>query len=132
MSKNPVVHFEMPYKDAKRVAEFYSKAFGWNMADAGEQMGHYITAGTAETDENRMVKTPGTINGGFYDLKMAEAAPQPSVVISVPDLKEAIKAVEDAGGKMLREPQEIPGIGLWVSFEDSEGNRVSMLQANNS
>jgi predicted enzyme related to lactoylglutathione lyase len=48
----------------------------------------------------------------------------------VSDLKEAIKAVEDAGGKMLREPQEIPGIGLWVSFEDSEGNRVSMLQAN--
>jgi predicted enzyme related to lactoylglutathione lyase len=130
MSKNPVVHFEMPYKDAKRVAEFYNKAFGWKMADAGEQMGHYITAGTAETDENRMVKTPGTINGGFYDLKMAGAFPQPSVVISVSDLKEAIKAVEDAGGKMLREPQEIPGIGLWVSFEDSEGNRVSMLQAN--
>jgi predicted enzyme related to lactoylglutathione lyase len=131
MSKNPVVHFEMPYKDAKRVAEFYNKAFGWQMTDVGEQMGHYITAGTAETDENRMVKTPGTINGGFYDLKMTEASPQPSVVISVPDLKEAIKAVEDAGGKMLREPQEIPGIGLWVSFEDSEGNRVSLLQANN-
>jgi predicted enzyme related to lactoylglutathione lyase len=61
---------------------------------------------------------------------MTDASPQPSVVISVSDLKEAIKAVEDAGGKMLREPQEIPGIGLWVSFEDSEGNRVSMLQAN--
>ncbi len=28
MSKNPVVHFEMPYKDPKRVAEFYSKVFG--------------------------------------------------------------------------------------------------------
>jgi predicted enzyme related to lactoylglutathione lyase len=98
MSKNPVVHFEMPYKDAKRVAEFYNKAFGWNMADAGEQMGHYVTAATAETDENRMVKTPGTINGGFYDLKMSEASQQPSVVISVPDVKEAIKDVEAAGG----------------------------------
>jgi uncharacterized protein len=132
MSKNPVVHFEMPYKDAKRVAEFYNKAFGWKMADTGEQMGHYVTAGTAETDENRMVKTPGTINGGFYDLNMSGASAQPSVVISVPDLKEAIKDVEAAGGKMLREPQEIPGIGLWVSFEDSEGNRVSMLQAKNN
>jgi uncharacterized protein len=130
MSKNPVVHFEMPYKDAKRVAEFYGKAFGWNMVDTGEQMGGYITAGTAETDENRMVKTPGTINGGFYDLNMSGASPQPSVVISVPDLKKAMKAVEEAGGKMLHEPQEIPGIGMWVSFEDSEGNRVSMLQAN--
>src|SRR5438067_1926153 len=127
MSKNPVVHFEMPYKDGKRVAEFYDKVFGWNMLDAGEQMGHYITAGTTETDENRMVKTPGTINGGFYNLKIPGASPAPSVVISVSDLKETMKAVEAAGGKILREPQEIPGIGLWVSFKDSEGNRVSIL-----
>ncbi len=132
MSKNPVVHFEMPYKDGKRVAEFYQKAFGWKMADAGEAMGHYITAGTAETDENRMVKTPGTINGGFYDLNMAQASPQPSVVISVNDLQEAIKNIESAGGKLLGEPQDIPGIGLWVSFTDSEGNRVSILQTLNS
>jgi predicted enzyme related to lactoylglutathione lyase len=27
---------------------------------------------------------------------------------------------------------EIPGIGLYVSFFDSEGNRVSMLQPNQS
>jgi predicted enzyme related to lactoylglutathione lyase len=131
MSKNPVVHFEMPYKDAERVAEFYKKVFGWNMMDAGEEMGHYITAGTAETDENRMVKTPGTINGGFYSLAMTPQSTAPSVVISVSDLKEAIKNIEEAGGKLLGEPQEIPGIGLWVSFNDSEGNRVSVLQANN-
>jgi predicted enzyme related to lactoylglutathione lyase len=131
MSKNPVVHFEMPYKDAERVAEFYKKVFGWNMMDAGEEMGHYITAGTAETDENRMVKTPGTINGGFYSLAMTPQSTAPSVVISVSDLKEAIKNIEGAGGKLLGEPQEIPGIGLWVSFNDSEGNRVSVLQANN-
>jgi predicted enzyme related to lactoylglutathione lyase len=131
MSKNPVVHFEMPYKDAKRVAEFYSKAFGWSMADAGEQMGHYITAQTAETDENRMVKTPGTINGGFYDLNMSAASVAPSVVISVSDLKKAMDDVKAAGGELLGEPQDIPGIGLWVSFKDSEGNRVSILQATN-
>jgi predicted enzyme related to lactoylglutathione lyase len=131
MSKNPVVHFEMPYKDAERVAEFYKKVFGWNMVDAGEEMGHYITAGTAETDENRMVKTPGTINGGFYSLAMTPQSTAPSVVISVSDLKEAIKNIEEAGGKLLGKPQEIPGIGLWVSFNDSEGNRVSVLQANN-
>ena len=62
MSDNPVVHFEMPYEDADRVAEFYKSAFGWDMVNIGEQMGNYITADTAETDENRMVKTPGTIN----------------------------------------------------------------------
>ncbi len=129
MSKNPVVHFEMPYKDAKRVSEFYKKAFGWDMNGTGTDMGNYIVAITADTDENRMVKRPGAINGGFYDSNMSQASKEPSVVISVPDMKEAVKNIKAAGGKLLREPQDIPGIGLWVSFKDSEGNRVSILQA---
>lgn len=127
MSKNPVVHFEMPYKDPSRVGKFYEEAFGWGMQDAGEKMGHYIVAVTADTDANRMVKIPGTINGGFYNIK--DASPEPSVVISVENLTESIEAVKKAGGEILRESQEIPGIGMWASFKDSEGNRVSMLQA---
>jgi predicted enzyme related to lactoylglutathione lyase len=26
------------------------------------------------------------------------------------------------------EPMMIPGVGLWISFEDTEKNRVSLLQ----
>ena len=130
MSKNPVVHFEMPYKDAARVSAFYKEAFGWNMMDGGEQMGHYVMAQTAETDENRMVKTPGTINGGFYALDMSPESTQPSVVIAVDDIRKAVEDIKAAGGELLGEQQEIPGIGLWVSFKDSEGNRVSVLQPN--
>jgi predicted enzyme related to lactoylglutathione lyase len=128
MSKNPVVHFEMPYKDGKRVSTFYSQAFGWAMTDAGENMGHYIVALTAETDKNRMVKTPGTINGGFYQ-KSKSSNPYPSFVISVEDLTKAIQLVKKSGGKILGKPQDIPGIGMWVVFKDTEGNRVSLLQA---
>jgi predicted enzyme related to lactoylglutathione lyase len=36
--------------------------------------------------------------------------------------------VSEAGGKLLGEPMEIPGIGLYLSFIDTENNRVSMLQ----
>lgn len=128
MKPSPVVHFEMPYKDANRVSEFYQSVFGWGMKDAGEQMGHYVVAQTAETDENNMVKTPGTINGGFYSLDKS-ASPEPSVVISVSDVKMSMEMVTKAGGEILGEPQDIPGIGLWVSFRDTEGNRVSLLQA---
>ncbi len=31
---NPVVHFEMPAKDRKRMAGFYSEVFGWKAQDA--------------------------------------------------------------------------------------------------
>lgn len=126
MKKNPVVHFEMPYRNPKRVSKFYGTVFGWDMNDAGAGMGHYIVAHTAETDKNQMVKTPGTINGGFYDR--TQGKPEPSVVVSVDDVKKSMVAVKKAGGKILGKPQEIPGIGLWVVFKDTEGNRVSMLQ----
>jgi hypothetical protein len=36
--------------------------------------------------------------------------------------------VRNAGGQVLGEPMDIPGVGTYVSFFDTEGNRVSMLQ----
>ena len=44
------------------------------------------------------------------------------------DIKKAIAKVAEAGGNVLGEPMEIPGVGSYVSFMDPEGNRVSMLQ----
>jgi hypothetical protein len=46
----------------------------------------------------------------------------------VDDIHAAMKQVAQAGGSVLGEPMEIPGIGHYVSFMDTEGNRVSMLQ----
>lgn len=128
MKSNPVVHFEMPYENHQRLMKFYNKAFGWEMQKMGSEMGDYVTAGTAETDENRMVKTPGTINGGFFPKKPDWPAQYPSVVISVNNITDAMKKVSDAGGKVLGDPVEIPGVGQYVSFTDTEGNRVSILE----
>ena len=33
-----------------------------------------------------------------------------------------------AGGKVLGAPMEIPGFGMYVSFYDTEGNRVSIME----
>ena len=41
-----------------------------------------------------------------------------------------MKKVAGAGGKVLGEPMQIPGVGQYVAFFDTEGNRVSMLQPN--
>jgi hypothetical protein len=46
----------------------------------------------------------------------------------VDDINAHAKKVAAAGGKLLGEPMEIPGIGWYVSFVDTEGNRLSMLQ----
>ena len=128
MSKmNPVVHFEMPYDDRERMAKFYQTAFGWQTQMLGEEMGNYVLATTTETDGSRP-KEPGAINGGFFPKRPDWPAQHPSVVIAVDDIGAAMKKVAEAGGKVLGEPMEIPGVGQYVAFSDTEGNRVSMLQ----
>jgi predicted enzyme related to lactoylglutathione lyase len=128
---NPVVHFEMPAQDRKRMAEFYTRVFGWQTQQLGPEMGEYVVVMTAESDENGP-KKPGAINGGFFTKTKDNQ--YPSVVIAVDDIRDAMKKVKDAGGKVLGgasapgEPDDIPGVGLYVSFVDTEGNRVSLLQ----
>jgi predicted enzyme related to lactoylglutathione lyase len=124
---NPVVHFEMPAENRQRMADFYSKTFGWQTQMLGQDMGNYVVATTTESDE-KGPKKPGAINGGFYTKTDDMPAQYPSVVVAVDDIKESMKKVADAGGKVLGEPMKIPGIGQYVSFFDTEGNRVSMLQ----
>jgi len=136
---NPVVHFEMGYNDKARMVKFYETVFGWETQTMGPDMGNYVVAHTAETDEDGMVKTPGAINGGFYQKTDDPLSQAPSVVVSVDDIQAAMDAVVAAGGKILGsknekgehtlEPQMIPGVGLWMSVMDTEGNRLSILQA---
>jgi len=135
---NPVVHFEMGYNDKDRMVKFYETVFGWKTEAMGPDMGNYVVAHTAETDENGMVQTKGAINGGFYQKSDDPNSQAPSVVVSVKDVKAAMQAVAAAGGKILggmdpdgnhtMEPQMIPGVGLWISVMDTEGNRFSILQ----
>ena len=132
MKINPVVHFEMPAEDRKRMAGFYTKVFGWKTQMLGSEMGDYVLATTTETGKNGRPKKPGAINGGFFPKSDDKPAQYPSVVIAVEDIKEHMKNVEEAGGKVLGEPWDIPGVGLYVSFFDTEGNRVSMLQPSRS
>jgi predicted enzyme related to lactoylglutathione lyase len=128
MKTNPVVHFEMPYEDKKRMADFYSKTFGWKAQMLGEDMGNYVVVMTAESGKDGRPKSPGSINGGFYEKPKDEMGQHPSVVISVDDIKESIKKIKESGGKVLGEPMNIPKVGMYVSFLDTEGNRVSILQ----
>jgi uncharacterized protein len=127
MKMNPVVHFEMPAEDRERMAGFYTKAFGWQTQMMGPEMGEYVVVTTTESDESGP-KAPGAINGGFFPKKEDWPAQYPSVVIAVDDVRESMKRVADAGGKVLGEPMEIPGVGEYVSFFDTEGNRASMLK----
>lgn len=127
MKMNPVVHFEMPAEDKERVSKFYKNAFGWDMQIMGADFGEYVLAMTTESNQKGPLK-PGAINGGFYKKSDDPDQCITRVVISVEDLEESIKLVESEGGKIIGEKMDIPGVGLYASFIDTEGNHVGMLQ----
>ena len=84
-------------------------------------------ATTTESDKKGRPKNPGTINGGVFQKTDDKPAQYPSIVIAVEDIRQHMMNVEKSGGKVLGEPMEIPGVGLYVSFFDTEGNRLGMI-----
>jgi uncharacterized protein len=125
---NPVIHFEMPADDERRMADFYSSVFGWQSEILGPEMNNYILVNTTEVGENGMPKNPGAINGGFYSRSEGMPNNYPSIVIHVDDIIESARLVSEAGGTVIGRPDEIPGVGQFVYFKDTEGNMVGMLQ----
>ena len=124
---NSVVHFEMPYEKKERMAKFYETTFAWRLQMLGEEMGNYVLATTTDTGDTGPRK-PGAINGGVFPKRPESPVQHPSLVIAVEDIKAAVRKVTAAGGKVLGDPMEIPGVGQYVPFIDTEGNCLSMLQ----
>ena len=124
---NPVVHFEMPYRDRERAVRFYTAAFGWQMETLGPEMGDYVLATTATVDA-RPGAPAGAINGGLFPYKADWPAQHPAVVVGVDDIRAAMAHIAAAGGQVHGEPMAIPGVGDYVAFTDTEGNRHSVLQ----
>lgn len=122
---NPVVHFEMPYTNPKRVSEFYKKAFGWDMQFL-PNMGKYVLATTSPVDKKQMHLKKGAINGGFYPKSKSYGGTH--LVVSVSHLKKHISTIKKAGGKTIGKPMDIPGVGLFIMAKDTEGNKVGVLQ----
>ncbi|OGK24771.1 hypothetical protein A2954_00890 [Candidatus Roizmanbacteria bacterium RIFCSPLOWO2_01_FULL_37_12] len=122
---NPVIHFEMPYVNQKRLSKFYGKVFGWGMKYL-PKMGSYVLATTSPTDKKGMHKKNGAINGGFFPK--GDYGSVPHLVISVDNLEKHMEIVKKGGGKILGKPMDIPGVGKFVMIQDTESNRVGMLE----
>ncbi|KQT08985.1 VOC family protein [Ramlibacter sp. Leaf400] len=124
---DPVIHFELPCDDRERLARFFERTFGWKPQLLGPEMGNYVVVTTAEKDA-RPDAMRGAINGGFFTRTAAMPAQFPGIVIGVADIRATMRKVSDNGGQVLGEPMDIPGVGAYVAFLDTEGNRSSMLQ----
>lgn len=112
-----MVHFEIPVDDAERAKSFYSEALGWEMTGFGDEAYWLVQAG-AEDERG----ADGALIGRG-DLHRT-----PVLIIGVDDIDAAAGRVEKAGGRLVHEKQEIPGVGWSAYFVDTEGNTIGLFQ----
>lgn len=119
-----IVHFEIPADDIARAKEFYGSSFGWELDDM-EGMDYTIIK-TVSVNEQQLPTEPGAINGGM--MKRPPDLPSPVITINVDSVEVALKQVESAGGSTVRPRQEIPGMGAFAYFKDTEGNTLGLWE----
>jgi uncharacterized protein len=122
-----VVHFEIPADDVSRAREFYGSIFGWQLQDmTSEGMDYTIAMTTAVDQQTQLPTEPGAINGGM--MKRTVETPSPVITIGVDAIDDALKQVEAAGGSVVSPRTEIPGMGAFAYFKDTEGNVLGLWE----
>jgi predicted enzyme related to lactoylglutathione lyase len=111
-------HFEINADKPLRAKEFYENVFNWNIEKWEGPVEYWIiTAG----DEDE----PG-INGGLQKRENKEDAI--SNYIGVDSVEDTVKKVKKSGGNIIKPKNSIPGVGYYAFFEDTEGNRLGIME----
>ncbi|MDD5396943.1 MAG: VOC family protein [Candidatus Moranbacteria bacterium] len=122
---NTVVHFEIQADDVERAKKFYENVLGWKISQMMKKEEGGMDYWGIETRESG----PG-INGGLYQrpVETADKFYLYDCTIAVDDLDASMEAVKANGGTIIKEKDEIPGVGLFAGAKDTEGNRFGLMQ----
>jgi hypothetical protein len=112
---HPVVHWEIGGRDAGALRDFYHKAFGWSLTDAGA---NYTLVAPAD----------GGFGGGIMQTPEG-TPPYVTIYVQVDDLDTALGEVQRLGGTTVVPPTVIDGTASFAMFADPEGHVVGLLKA---
>lgn len=111
----PVVHFEFWSKQPDTVADFYRQVFDWNINHVPEMNYHMADPGGQ-----------GGIGGGIMTPQQGDWPSDMTFYIDVEDLAAYGKKIVAAGGAMVIEEMEVPGVGALSLFKDPDGRVIGM------
>jgi predicted enzyme related to lactoylglutathione lyase len=115
--KHPVVWFEVLGKDGKKLQEFYSELFGWQIK-VDNPMGY----GMVDTGAKSGV--PGGVGGTYQDF-----GPWVTFYVESPDLAASLEAAKKLGGKVVMPPKKMPDGPELALFQDPEGHVIGLVCA---
>jgi predicted enzyme related to lactoylglutathione lyase len=119
----PVVHFEVVGKDAKKLWDYYSDLFGWKVESMGEGPTEYGVVSREDNVNSEGVGIGGGIGGGpeGYDGHV-------TFYVEVPDVEAALAKAEELGGTRMMGPDK-PMEGLEIGlFTDPEGHTIGVVK----
>jgi uncharacterized protein len=103
---NPFVHVELNTPDPDKAKEFYSKLFQWQLED--------VPNSAVPNGSYTMIKVGEGTGGGI--LKQIPRGPSGWLAyVEVDDIQLATQKAKSLGGKVMKEPLEVVGMG-WLSF----------------
>jgi uncharacterized protein len=111
---SPVVHWEIGGRDSDELKEFYGKAFGWQLTEAGP-------------DYTLVQPSDGGLGGGIMQVPQG-VPPYVTIYISVDDLDAKLAEIAHLGGRVVKEPTTISDTASFALFADPEGTVVGLLR----
>jgi predicted enzyme related to lactoylglutathione lyase len=114
----PVLHFELMSKEPESVGRFYASVFDWKVTHRPELNYRIVDTGAKLG-----------INGGI--VKPDREGPWPGnqlFYVIVEDLARYCRKIEQAGGEIKVEEQEVPGMGWLSLFTDPEGRMNGLFK----
>jgi predicted enzyme related to lactoylglutathione lyase len=116
----PVVHFEVIGKDGKKLQEYYSELFGWEI-DANNPMNYGVVKG--DDNPSPVPSIGGGVAGGpeGYEGHV-------TFYVAVPDVDAALAKAENLGGTRIFGPDEVMEGLVIGQFTDPEGHVIGVLR----
>lgn len=111
---HPIVHVEIPATDPQALGAFYQRIFGWDL-QLDPQFNYLQFAGD------------GGPGGAFVGLSDAHRQGSPVVYFGSDDIAGDLARVTAAGGEVLMEQMEIPGVGWMGLFRDPSNNIIGLF-----
>ena len=103
---NPFVHVELNTADPEKAKAFYSKLFQWQLED--------VPNSAVPDGSYTMIKVEEGTGGGI--MKQVPGGPSGWLAyVEVDDINAATQKARSLGGKVMKEPFEVMGMG-WIGF----------------
>ena len=112
------VHMDIAADDPERAARFYNRVFGWDITKLAGPVPYWLVTPRTQAP------APGA---GIARRELAWQGITPTIDVESAD--DYAKKIVSEGGTIVIPKTTIPGVGDLVTFKDTEGNVLAILEA---